>query len=46
MTNEEYKQQEQRYKKLKAKYYSDAKMTPEEILEYLELDEIFGPVEE
>lgn len=46
MTNEEYEKKRQRYNELAPKFFSNAKMSPEEILEFFELDEIFGQVEE
>lgn len=46
MTNEEYEAQEKRYKELAAKYYSNLPMTGEEIFEFIQLREIYEPVEE
>ncbi len=46
MTNEEFDAQKQRYEELLAKYNSDVLMTGDEIVEFVLLREIYGPVEE
>ena len=46
MNNEEFEAQERRYKELAAKYDGDVQMTAGEIFEFVELRDIYEPVEE
>lgn len=46
MTNEQYEEQKQRYEELAARYFANGPMTGDELIEFLQLWDIYGTVEE